>query len=52
MEIIKEKGDYLIIDELSGMTLVTIHSSEWSCAKEETLIYVNRIKNSLEEIIY
>lgn len=31
----KENGDHLIIDDLSGSILVTIHSSQWSCTPKE-----------------
>lgn len=43
IELRKQKGDYLIIDSPTGETLITIHSSEWSCTKEETKEYVKAI---------
>ena len=40
----KGEGEYGIIDDLSGdLEIVTIHTSHWSCTKEEKEKYLNKI---------
>lgn len=40
----KGKGEYVVIDDLSGdLEIVTIHTSNWSCTKEEKEEYLNKI---------
>ena len=39
----KEKGDYFIYDDLSDILLVTIHTYNWSCTKEEKEEYLDKI---------
>lgn len=51
IELIKQKGDYLIIDSPSGDTLITIHSSKWTCSKKETEEYVKAIFKKCEKIL-
>lgn len=39
----KENNNYVIIDDLNGTKLTTIHTDNWSCSKKEKEEYLNKI---------